>query len=201
MDNHFSELEDAWNQSKKNLEGSSINIDQMYEKIRANKKESLLFYYGTIAILSMTLIVISCFFYFVAPVQELLSRLGASLMIGGLVVRIIYEVISIGKAKTMHTIDNSLNAVNHSISFYQFRKNIHGKIAPIIISLYTIGFYLLTPEFLLYMSVQRVIFFDVFYLFIALFLFFQIRKGVRKEMASLKKILNLRKEITDNNPE
>jgi hypothetical protein len=199
MSNHFSELEDAWNQSKKDLQSSSKNLESIYEKIRAHKKESFLFYYGTIAILSITLIVISCFFYFVAPVQELLSRIGAGLMLGGLVIRILFEITSIQKAKRIHSINNSLEAVNNSIAFYQFRKKIHGSIAPIIISLYTIGFYLLTPEFLLYMPTWQVVFFDVFYLFIAVFLFVQIRKGVRKEMITVKKTVDLKKELLDVN--
>ena len=116
-------------------------------------------------------------------------------MLGGLLIRIIFEIISISKSKKMHVIDNSLESVNNSIAFYQFRKNIHGIVAPIIISLYTIGFYMLTPEFLLYMSTWNVVLFDVSYLFIAIILFVQIRKGVRKEMENVKSTIELKKEL------
>lgn len=195
MSNHFSELENAWKQDKKNLQESSLDLNTIYEKIRGQKRESFLFYYSTIAILSGTLIGISCFFYFVAPVEQTLSRIGAILMLGGLLIRIIFEIISISKSKKMHVIDNSLESVNNSIAFYQFRKNIHGIVAPIIISLYTIGFYMLTPEFLLYMSTWNVVLFDVSYLFIAIILFVQIRKGVRKEMENVKSTIELKKEL------
>ena len=197
MSNHFSELEDAWNQSKKELQSSSTNLESTYEKIRAHKKESFLFYYGTIAILSATFIMIFSFFYFVAPVEQLLSRTGAGLMLGGLIIRILFEIISIKKAKKIRVSDNSLEAVNTSINFYQFRKKIHGIVAPIIIALYTIGFYLLTPEFLIYMETWNVILFDVSYFFIAIFLFVQIRKGVRKEMDSVRKTVDLKKELLE----
>jgi Ca2+/H+ antiporter len=196
MSNHFSELEDAWNQSKKELQSSPTNLEGIYEKIRAHKKENFQFYYGTIIILSLTLIIILCFFYFVAPVEELLSRIGAGFMLGGLIVRILFEIISINKAKKIHVLDNSLEAVDNAINFYQFRKKIHGIVAPVIITLYTIGFYLLTPEFLVYMDTSRVVLFDISYLFIAVFLFFQIRKGVRKEMETVKKTVALRKSLT-----
>jgi len=199
MSNHFSELEDAWNQSKKSLQSSPTNIENTYEKIRAHKKESFLFYYGTIAILSTTLIVIFSFFYFVAPVEQVLSRIGAGLMLGGLIVRILFEINSIKKAKKIHSINNSLEAVNNSIAFYQFRKKIHGVVAPIIISLYTIGFYLITPEFLIYMDTWNVVLFDISYLFIAVILFFQIRKGVRKEMNNVRETVLLKKELLEGN--
>ncbi|MBL4606144.1 MAG: hypothetical protein JKY02_10930 [Flavobacteriaceae bacterium] len=197
MSNHFSELEDAWNQSKKDLQGSSTNVEDTYEKIRSHKKESFIFYYGTIAILSTTLIVIFCFFYFIAPVEQLLSRIGAGLMLIGLIVRIIFEISSIKKAKKIRVLDNSLEAINKSIDFYQFRKKIHELIAPIIIGLYTIGFYMLTPEFLVYLETWNVVLFDISYLFIATFLFFQIRKGVRKEMKNVKKTVSLKRELLE----
>ncbi len=197
MSNQFSELENAWKQGKNNLKEPALNIEETYEKVRQQKKENFLFYYGTIAILSTTLIVISCFFYFVAPVQELLSRIGAGLMLGGLIVRILFEIISIQKAKHIHVLETSLKTVNNSMAFYKFRKNIHSKVAPVIIVLYTVGFYLLTPEFLLYMNPWSVVFFDVFYLFIAVFLFVQIRKGVRKEMDTIHKIVTLKHQLME----
>ncbi|MFY0628805.1 MAG: hypothetical protein JXR05_00410 [Flavobacteriaceae bacterium] len=199
MSSHFSELEDAWKQGKKNLQSSSMDLERIYEKISANKKESFLFYYGTIAILSATFIMILGFYYFVAPVEQLLSRIGGTLMLGGLIVRIIFEIISITKAKKIHVLDNSLEAVNNSIAFYQFRKRIHAIVAPIIITLYTIGFYMITPEFLIYMDTWNVVLFDVSYLFIAIFLFVQIRKGVRKEMETVKKTVELKKGLLEEN--
>lgn len=199
MSNHFSELEETWNKSKKELQNSTIDFDSVYEKIRAYKKESFLFYYGTIGILSFTCIGIFSFFYFVAPVQELLSRIGAVLMLGGLLIRILFEIISINKATKIRVLDNSLAAVDNSINFYQFRKKTHRVVAPIIITLYTIGFYLLTPEFLVYMETSMVVLFDISYLFIAVILFIQIRKGVRKEMESVKKTVALKKELLESN--
>ena len=198
MSDHFSAIENAWNNSKKNLKSSPESLQATYTQIQKNKKSHFMFYYGTIIILSVTLIGISCFFYFVAPVQQTLSRIGAGLMLIGLFVRIIIEIATVIRSKKVHVQNNSLEAINNAVSFYQFRTKVHYTIAPIIITLYTIGFYMITPEFLEYLSTKSVIFFDVLYLVLAVFLFVQIRKGVLKEMNILNETIDLQKEIQES---
>ena len=193
MSNHFSELENAWKESKKDLKNSSASLDAVYEKIQTNKKESFFFYYGTIIILSITMVGISSFFYFVAPVEKLLSRIGVSFMLVGLLTRIVIEIISVIKSKRVHVLDNSLDAVNNTIAFHVFRKNVHEIVAPIIIFFYTVGFYMITPEFLVYLSFWNVVLIDASYLVIAVVLFINIRKGVLKEMKALHETLELRR--------
>jgi len=195
MSNHFSELESAWKQDKKNIKSSSTALDAVYEKIQTNKKESFFFYYGTIVILTITLLVISSFFYFVAPVEKLLSRIGIGLMLVGLLVRIVIEIVSIVKSKRVHILDSSLETVNNTIAFHTFRKNVHGIVTPIIIAFYTVGFYLITPEFLLYLPVWNVVLYDISYIVIAVVLFIQIRKGVLKEMKIVHETVELKKSL------
>ena len=199
MSNQFSELENAWQQSKKNLQHSSIGLDEFYKKIRANKKENFAFYYGTIIILSITFIGIASFFYSIAPVEKLLSRTGVSFMLIGLFIRIIIEIISISKSKKVHVLDSSLDTVNNTIAFHKFRKKIHEIISPIIIVFYTVGFYMITPEFRLYLPFWSVVFWDVSYLVMAVVLFIQIRKGVKKEMKILQGMINLHKRLVEEN--
>jgi hypothetical protein len=197
MSDQFSALENAWNNDKKNLQSSPESLQATYTQIQKNKKSNFMFYYGTIIILSITLIGIGSFFYFVAPVQQTLSRIGAGLMLVGLLVRIIIEIATVVQSKKVHVQDNSLEAINKTVSFYKFRTKVHYTIAPIIIALYTIGFYMITPEFLDYLSMNSVVFFDVLYLILAVFLFVQIRKGVLKEMRVLNETIDLQKEIQE----
>lgn len=197
MSNDFEELQSKWEVSKKNLDHSSTNFNSLYEKIKRKEKENYFFYYGTILILLVTLIVISLFFYFVAPVKEMLSRIGVGLMIFGLMFRIIIEIISIYKAKQISKLDNTLKTTENSINFYQFRKTIQKVIAPLIIGLYTIGFYMITPEFSLYINFWKMVLIDVSYVVIGIILFIIIRKGVKKEMQKLADIMKLKKEITE----
>mgnify|MGYP006146253501 FL=1 len=150
MNSQFNKLQNNWESNKKEIELSNDSLDILYSKIKEKEKENYFFYYGTITILLATLIVISLFFYYVAPVKETLSRIGVGLMISGLIFRIFIEVISIYKAQQINNIDNTLKTTENTINFHQFRKTIHKVIAPIIIVLYTIGFYIITPEFSLY---------------------------------------------------
>lgn len=197
MSNDFKELQSKWEASKKNLDHSVTNLDSLYAKIKLKERENYFFYYGTITILSVTLLVISLFFVYVAPVKEILSRIGAGLMIFGLLFRIYIEIISIYKAKQINNLDNTLKTAENTIKFHQFRKTIHKVIAPIIIGLYTIGFYLITPEFSLYMKLWNIVLIDISYVVIGVILFIVIRKGVKKEMQKLTDIMTLKKEITE----
>jgi hypothetical protein len=69
---------------------------------------------------------------------------------------------------------------------------------PVILVIYSIGFYMLTPEFLKYLSVEMVIFYDVIYLVMILFLFFQFRKGIKKEMTNLELTIDLKKSVVED---
>jgi len=197
MDSEFNKLQNNWKSNKKEIELSNDSLDILYSKIKRKEKENYFFYYGTITILSITLIAISLFFYYVAPVKETLSRIGVGLMISGLLFRILVEIISIYKAKQINNIDNTLKIMKNTINFHQFRKTIHKVIAPMIIILYTIGFYLITPEFSLYIEFWNLVLIDISYVIIGIILFIVIRKGVRKEMQKLTDIMELKNDIIE----
>ncbi len=197
MNNEFNELQNKWENNKKEIELSTDNFDILCSKIKKKEKENYFFYYGTITILLVTFIVISLFFYYVAPVKETLSRIGVGLMISGLLFRILIEIISIYKAKQINNIDNTLKTTENTINFHQFRKTIHKVIAPIIIVLYTIGFYIITPEFSLYIEFWNLVLIDISYVIIGIILFIVIRKGVKKEMQKLNDIIKLKDDITE----
>ena len=196
MNNEFSSLQQQWKNNQKNIAFSASSLNDLHKKIQQKERENYFFYYGTISTLSITLIVISLFFYYVAPVQELLSKIGAGLMITGLIFRIIIEIFSIYKAKRVNKSDSTLTATENLLIFHKFRKTIHQIVAPIVVILYTIGFYLITPEFSKHLPFWRVVLIDVSYVVIGIILFIVIRKGVKKEMVKLQEIIDLRDQIT-----
>ncbi len=197
MNSEFSKLQNKWESNKKEIEPSNDSLDILYSKIKKKEKENYFFYYGTITILLVTFIIISLFFYYVAPVKETLSRIGVGLMISGLLFRILIEIISIYKAKQINNMDNTLKTTENTINFHQFRKTIHKVIAPIIIVLYTIGFYIITPEFSLYIEFWNLVLIDISYVIIGIILFLVIRKGVKKEMQKLSDIIKLKDDIIE----
>jgi len=197
MDSEFNKLQNKWESNKKEIELSNDSLDVLYCKIKEKEKENYFFYYGTITTLSITFIAISLFFYYVAPVKETLSRIGVGLMVSGLLVRILIEIISIYKAKKINNIDNTLKTTENTINFHRFRKTIHTVIAPIIIVFYTIGFYIITPEFSLYIEFWNLVLIDISYVIMGIILFIVIRKGVKKEMQKLNDIIKLKNDIME----
>ncbi len=63
--------------------------------------------------------------------------------------------------------------------------------------LYIIGFFMITPEFSLYMEFWNIVLIDTSYIVIGIILFIVIRKGVIKEMQKLTDIVQLKNEITE----
>lgn len=197
MSNDFKNLQNKWEDGKRSIAPTTGNFDDLYKRIKNKEKENYSFYYGTITILSITLIAISLFFNYVAPVQETLSRIGVGLMVSGLLFRIFIEIISIHKAKQINILDDTLKTLENTVKFHKFRKTIHNVIAPVVLVLYTIGFYMLTPEFSLYIKLWILVLYDISYVVIGIILFIVIRKGVKKEMQKISDIMKLKKEITE----
>ncbi len=197
MKNEFDELQSKWLKEKKDIENSPEVINKTLVSITAKKNSGIRFHYGNIAVLSITLIGIAAFFYFVAPVKETLSRIGVTLMLGGLLTRIVIEYISVLKSKKIDLIDSVLEATNNTITFHKFRKQIHGPVTIIIVALYSIGFYIITPEFSLYFSTWKMILIDASYIIGAIIFISFIRKSIKKEIKTLLEIIELRNKMVE----
>ncbi|NRB61025.1 MAG: hypothetical protein HRU50_13930 [Winogradskyella sp.] len=198
MNNSFTSIEDKWKKSKKSIQYSDMNMTSIYEKIGRINSDNIKFYYGTLMILTLTLVVITGFFKFVAPVKDVASIIGAGLMILGLCFRILTELKSISKIKKVQIHENTMQTIEKVIRFHEHRKIIHTIIMPIILLLYTIGFYMITPEFLKYLAVELVILFDAIYLIMIIVLYIQFRKGIKKEMQNIELTFNLKHSVLNN---
>lgn len=196
MNKDLDDIKDRWKSAKMNLETTTSSVDMIISQAEKKKQKSVYFQYGNIAILTATLVLIISFFYFVAPLQEPLSKIGKTLMVGGLAVRILIEIFSIRKSSKIDLGDNALQSTNSTLSYYQFRKQIHGAVTFTIVALYTVGFYILTPEFSKYIDLPWMIVIDTSYIVGAVFLVWQIRKGIRQEMKDLADMVALKKELT-----
>lgn len=197
MNEDFSTLKGNWNSLKDKIDVSSASaVEDIEQKIKTKERENYFFYFGTIIILSITLIGIVLFFIYVAPVQEIMSKIGAWLMIIGLLFRIIIEKMSITKAKRIKKLDITLDNLENLEKFHRFRKIIHNIISPIILTAYTIGFFIITPEFSKYIEFWYLTFFCISYFVSGIIIFSVIRKSVKKEMKKIDEILSLKKELT-----
>ena len=195
MDNDFDNLKRQWSTGKKEFTVAPDSIQEQLNALKTKKKSSTSFHYGNILVLSATVIVLLLFFYYLAPVQELPSRIGVGLMIGGLLVRIAIEFMSVARVKKIKMTDLALDNLAQTIAFYKFRKTIHEPVTITIIVLYSIGFYMISPEFSNYFSLWQMILMDGSYIVIAIVLIVGIRKGVKKEMNTLAEIIAVKKDL------
>ena len=197
MDNEFKNLQQKWQKQKNELEDNTSSFEQTVSTIENKRKKGLSFHYGNIIILLVTLIGLFLFFYFVAPVQELLSRIGVGFMMIGILLRILIEIFSSIKSKKINKLDTALKTTELTLDFYTFRKKIHGAITHIIFVLYLVGFYMISPEFSNYFSLWQMILMDVSCLVVLAFVYVQMRKGIKNEMKILQEIIALKKDMIE----
>lgn len=196
MEDKFDQLKNSWKEAKEG-QSSVGNSSDMLKVARENHNKSKKAQIGNVIVLSLVVIGLCAFFYFLAPLQETLSRIGIGLMIGGLLVRIIIELVSYQKASKIDYSSSSTDTMQQAQTFYNYRKRIHGPVTITIIALYTIVFYALTPEFSKYFDTFWMWMIDGSYVIIAIILFLGIRKGVVQEMKDLKQINELQQSLSE----
>lgn len=196
MSNQLNDLKNRWQDAKDSNQSQSLNFNEIIALSKKKLKNAVSIHIKNIVILTVTLLGISAFFKYVAPFKETFSQVGVLLMVGSLILRIAIELYSIYLSSKINMIDSAATNSNSSLRFYQFRKKIHGSVMAIIITAYTIGFYMLTPEFSLYFSLPMMILIDVSYLVGAIIVAYFIRMGIRNEMGHLTELLELQNDIT-----
>lgn len=197
--NDFEDLMNSWDKGKSNLPQSEVNSQALMKMASESKNKSIQAQYITIIVLSITLGVLVWFFINVAPFQELLSRIGVAFMCGGLLVRIVIEIVSLIKSKMLNINQTTDELTESIIAYYHYRSKIHGTLTYVIIALYIIGFYMLTPEFMQYLDMKWIWLMDLGFIVIAVVLFFSIRIGVLRELAVLKGFKEAQTDLYEDN--
>ena len=198
MNHNLDELQKLWQEEKKERsEYDGKNSDTLIAQARRQKAGSVRFQYGNVIVLSMVLAGIVYFFSFYLGMQETLSLWGLSLMYGGLLLRIGVEIFSVIYAGRIDMSLASLANTEKVLSYHQFRRSVHGPLTLSIVGFYTLGFYMLIPEFAMYLSTRWVILIGASYLLMAIFPFWQIRKGIQNEIRQLEEIVRIRKMLLD----
>ncbi len=194
MSDLLDDMKNTWNIAKASKpERASITelIDLSKEKMRGAVRMHL----GNIAILAITLIAISSFFFYLAPLQEVLSHVGIALMTGGLLVRIAIECYSIYLSSKMDFSETAVEANGQALGFHAYRKRIHGPVTIGILIAYTAGFYILLPEFADYFTSIQVLLMGVSYLLGAAIFGFSIRRAIKNEMKILNEMIALQNDL------
>jgi hypothetical protein len=195
MENEMDDLKKIWKSAKGNVGRANVSADTLIQQAKSKKKKTLASHYGNIGILASVAVILWLCFRFLFPFRETLSRTGVALMIGGLIVRIAIEFFSIVKSNKVRVSDTTARATEDTIAFYEFRRKIHGPVTLTIVILYIIGFYLLSPEFSKYMTMQWVIIMDIGFLVGAGIMSWAIRTGIRQELEDLRQLIEIRRQL------
>jgi hypothetical protein len=193
MHNDMDDIMDQWKNAKSAVpkEGS---VDALIKTAESRRKSSVAFHYGNMIALSVLAIALVLLFIFVFPFRETISRIGVGCMVIPILLRIVVEYFSSRKAQQIDLTSTTNSTTDQTLQFYEFRKKIHGPVTISIVALYTVGLGLLTPEFHKYIG-ARIFLFDGFYCISGIFVIWQIRKGIRKEMKDLEEIIKIKSQL------
>ncbi len=190
------DLKSIWKSAKGNTEKSTVTAAALISQAEAKKKNAVVAHFWNIGILLAVAVMLAATFYFFFPFRDTLSRTGIGLMIGGLLVRIAIEIFSISKSNKVKVSDTTSQATDDTLAFYEFRKKIHGPVTLSIVMTYIAGFYMLSPEFSLYISTTGMIVMDVGFLVGAIVMALLIRTGIRKELQDLQSVVQIKRALT-----
>ena len=195
MKNNEDDLSGLWLDAKSNLDGKIPNPDFLIARAEKNRHESFMSHVWTIVILATTLLAISAFFFQVVDFQEPLSRIGSVTMMLVLVTRILIEILSGYRLFSIDLSQPVLAATDSALKYHGLRKHIQGPVSLIIVLLYTVGFYMLTPEFSKHLSFPMLLLIDGSYIVGAVLLTWQIRRGIRREMEALEELVDTKMKM------
>jgi hypothetical protein len=196
MNSDFNDIKTLW---KNNKELIRSNAPQDTEEIivRATKKRNrtLRIQLGNIAILMVVLLTLSLYFVYVAKFQQTISHLGSLLMVGSLALRILIEMLSIYFNQKIDLTETVTSNNNSFLRYYSFRKKIHGPVTIGVVLLYSIGFYMLTPEFATWFPFWLLVLIDSSYVPGAFIAGYFVRSAIVRELKMLKEILRFRDDL------
>ncbi|MFK8056014.1 MAG: hypothetical protein AB8F78_07845 [Saprospiraceae bacterium] len=153
MSNPTNEFHELWQAGD---EGDAMNGEQVrlniMQRARDPKQESIQAQVLTIVILSIVVLVLLLFFHYLSPVEEQLSIIGKWLMIGSMLLRIAAELIGLSLARKIDFFESAAMFVQESRRLVGFRAGVHQNLVIISFALYSIGYYMLMPEWITYFS-------------------------------------------------
>ena len=184
--NEFDNLKNEW--KKRVLPESQKNgykeVIQRGNLIR--KKQTI----GQV-VLSITIILLIVFFFYISAHKNAQVSLGLMIMIGSLIIRVAIEFIFKFKANNHHFTEGVVKFNNTVVRYYRSRLYINYLITPLLFVSYIIGFILLLPGFKESLSTgfYTYIVYSSWIIFglLAMFIFIQIRKEL-KNIKSLRMI-------------
>ncbi len=198
MNDQTDDLKNLWQHARNDDHSQPADTGHIITMAKQQMKSSIHLQLRTILILLITLVGLAAFFVYAAKLKHTISHIGTGLMLGGLALRIIIECFSIYLSNKINLSETALRSNNASLAYFQFRKRINGPVTICIVILYSIGFYMLTPEFSLFFSKLVMIMMDLSYILIAVIFTRFIRITIKKEINISNEILRIQNDLNGN---
>lgn len=189
-------LKSGWASSVSSITPPPIPERLISEAQRLNK-ESIKFQWSTLLILGSTFLMMCYFLLFYFGFREPLSHVGVALMLGFFLLRIVLEAYSIVQGRKKEATDSASGSLEKEKKYLELRLRIHGFYTYLTLSVYTVGFLLLLPEFSKYISAFWMAALVSSYFIPGIILTLLIRKNVQKELQELRTVVELRKRILE----
>ncbi|MGK0493823.1 MAG: hypothetical protein ACJAU2_000199 [Maribacter sp.] len=181
--NNFEELESNWN-NQPEIQATEKGFQEVLNGLRKIKNKQRI----TNAVLISTAIILVVFFFYISGYSNQQVILGISLMVGSLLVRILFEVLSIRKLRQMNAVAHSTDFRNGLIGYYKGRKFVHFGWTPLLVLIYIAGFLILLPLFKANLSSGFYIYIVVSSIVLLIILSIFIAKQIRTELSNLKRL-------------
>ena len=195
MEHELNDLMHVWQQAKQHQPDSAATAGELIAQAKSKKMKVYAGHYGNLIVLNATTILLAIFFYLLNTLQDLISMIGISLMIGGLLVRTGIEVMSLIRAIKIKVDQPTTHSLSELLSFHRLRKKIHGPVTTILVLLYVIGLYAITPEVGRHLSTQSFWAMHISIPLLAMFLLVVGRWGIGEEMKALNRLLEMQHKL------
>ena len=181
----FKKIQSEW-EKQDEIIAPENSFESLISKIKSIKNKQKI----TNVVLTTTVLVLIAFFFYVSGYKNNQVVLGLSLMIGGLITRIVIELLSIKQLKKLNTSENNAVFKQGLIKYYSQRRIVHFVLTPIIVVLYVIGFMILLPLFKANLTSGFYTYIVVSSIVVLLVLGLFIGKQINKELMELRALKN-----------
>lgn len=149
---------------------------------------------ATQSILMTTVVILLCFLVYTSAFKNIQTTWGMLLMISSLLSRIVIELFSAAKLKSLTPTFHFKEFSEKIMAFYKSRLLIHYLLTPVLFIVYVVGFMIMLPIFKLNLSTGFYSYVIISSILIFIFLIILIALQIRKEL----RIINEMKKSMDN---